>query len=256
MKKALLIGINYTGQSGGELRGCENDVENIKQILINNCGYSGCNIHLLKGNAATRQNIQHSIAMLVKYMCPGDTLVFHYSGHGSYQRDTNGDEKDGQDEVLVPVDYKTNSVITDDWLNANFVNKIPKGSTLYGFIDACHSGSMLDLKYNYKHLLDNKYSLSLEKSNDIQGNVIMLSGCLDPQTSADAYINKTFQGAFSYCLIECLKKNIRQDDKRLQPIPFRTILKDINVLLKQQKFQQISQMSCGSINDLEKYLDL
>ena len=33
MKKALLIGINYTGQNV-QLNGCVNDINNIKNILI------------------------------------------------------------------------------------------------------------------------------------------------------------------------------------------------------------------------------
>ena len=33
MKKALLIGINYTGQSA-QLNGCVNDINNVQNLLI------------------------------------------------------------------------------------------------------------------------------------------------------------------------------------------------------------------------------
>ncbi len=36
----------------------------------------------------------------------GDNLFMHYSGHGGNMRDDNGDEKDGMDETLVPLDYQ------------------------------------------------------------------------------------------------------------------------------------------------------
>lgn len=35
----------------------------------------------------------------------GDAVFTHYSGHGGKLRDDDGDEKDGYDETLVPVDY-------------------------------------------------------------------------------------------------------------------------------------------------------
>ena len=45
---------------------------------------------------------------------PGDYLFFHYSGHGGQQADKDGDEADGKDETLVPLDYQTAGQITDD----------------------------------------------------------------------------------------------------------------------------------------------
>ena len=42
------------------------------------------------------------------------TLFFHYSGHGSYIKDENGDEVDGKDECLCPIDYAYSGMIIDD----------------------------------------------------------------------------------------------------------------------------------------------
>eukprot|EP00961_Rhodomonas_salina_P243011 3283520-Rhodomonas_salina.1 len=36
----------------------------------------------------------------------GDNLFMHYSGHGGSMPDDNGDEEDGMDETMVPVDYQ------------------------------------------------------------------------------------------------------------------------------------------------------
>ena len=43
---------------------------------------------------------------LVRGAQPNDSLFFHYSGHGSQQQDHDGDEVDGTDETICPVDYK------------------------------------------------------------------------------------------------------------------------------------------------------
>ncbi len=38
----------------------------------------------------------------------------HYSGHGGSAKDKTGDEDDGKDETMIPVDYKTSGQIKDD----------------------------------------------------------------------------------------------------------------------------------------------
>lgn len=79
---------------------------------------------------------------------PGDSLVFHFSGHGSQKVDKDGnDERDGFDETLCPVDYETNGMILDDEINEALVRPIPPRAKLHAIIDACHSGTVLDLPY-------------------------------------------------------------------------------------------------------------
>jgi hypothetical protein len=230
VKRALLIGINYKG-TDAELRGCINDIENIRSILVNNCDYQDANIRILTEESSiipTRSNIETQIRWLVSNCMPGDTLIFYYSGHGANVNDRNGDETDKKDEVLIPLDYEKNGFITDDWLYQNMASRIPNGVKLFGFTDCCHSGTMIDLKYNYKSLSTyrkgkvekgmsyvfsdwtDRFSFGVEKSKDIPGFVCFFSGCQDQQTSADAHINKQFQGAFSYCLIEFMKTNLQR----------------------------------------------
>ena len=45
---------------------------------------------------------------------PGDAFFFHFSGHGSRVKDTDGDEADGWDETICPVDYDRAGMIVDD----------------------------------------------------------------------------------------------------------------------------------------------
>lgn len=84
---------------------------------------------------------------LVQGCQPGDSLVFHYSGHGSRQRNYNGDEVDGYDETLCPLDFETQGMIVDDEINATIVRPLPHGVKLHAIVDACHSGTVLDLPF-------------------------------------------------------------------------------------------------------------
>lgn len=43
---------------------------------------------------------------VVRESQPGDTVWIHYSGHGGRVEDQDGDEDDGYDETLIPVDFQ------------------------------------------------------------------------------------------------------------------------------------------------------
>jgi metacaspase-1 len=153
-KKSLFIGINYFGQNG-ELRGCINDVKNIKSFITSNFHFPTDSNHMRTltddnpQSMPTRANIISSLQWLVANAKSGDSLFFHYSGHGSKQRDTNGDEADGYDETIVPVDHLRSGQIVDDELHDILVAHLPKGVRLTCIMDCCHSGSVLDLPYSY-----------------------------------------------------------------------------------------------------------
>jgi Caspase domain len=64
--------------------------------------------------------------------------------------DDRGEEEDGYDETIVPVDYDSAGQIRDDDLYQNLVCALPSGAHLVALMDCCHSGSVLDLPYKYK----------------------------------------------------------------------------------------------------------
>lgn len=66
------------------------------------------------------------IQWLTTGMRPGDSLVFTYSGHGSRQRDYSGEEVDGYNETLCPVDFRQAGEIVDDELNHRLINPLPQ----------------------------------------------------------------------------------------------------------------------------------
>lgn len=118
-RKALLIGINYFGQRG-QLRGCINDVKNMSAYLNGNFGYKREDMVILTDDQQnpmsqpTKQNILRAMHWLVKDAHPNDSLFFHYSGHGGQTPDLDGDEDDGYDEVIYPVDFRQAGHIVDD----------------------------------------------------------------------------------------------------------------------------------------------
>ena len=81
-----------------------------------------------------KQNMRMALYWLVQGCQPGDSLLFHYSGHGSRQRNYNGDEVDGYDETLCPLDFETQGMLVDDEINATIVKlvdeKLPTSSPL------------------------------------------------------------------------------------------------------------------------------
>ena len=72
---------------------------------------------------------------------PGDTLFFHYSGHGTQvPTDHDDPEVDGLDEAIVPVDM---NLIVDDDLRL-ILCQLPLGARMTMLADCCHSGTMMD----------------------------------------------------------------------------------------------------------------
>lgn len=97
----------------------------------------------------TKKNIQNGLKWLVEGCTGGDNLVFYFSGHGLRQPDFDMDELDGYDETICPVDFMEEGMITDNEINATIVSPLKNGVTLHAIVDACHSGTILDLAYVY-----------------------------------------------------------------------------------------------------------
>ncbi len=61
----------------------------------------------------------------------------------------DGDEEDGSDEVIYPVDFKQAGHIVDDEIHHYIVKPLQQGVRLTAIFDSCHSGSVMDLPYIY-----------------------------------------------------------------------------------------------------------
>jgi len=245
MKKGLLIGINYVGTSN-ELNGCINDMTNLKNLLINNKYFTSSELSIMSDKEPissqlypTKQNILTQMNNLVNFAnsvskTQSINLFFAYSGHGSYIPDTSGDESDKRDEVLCPIDYQKNGFIVDDVIRSNLINKLNTNVTLTVLIDACHSGTILDLKYNYQ--CDGKQSCNTQSNLvDTQCNVVMISGCRDNQTSADAYVGHSYQGAMTASFLANYSNHISTEN----------LVINMKTWLKNGGYDQIPQLATG-----------
>lgn len=89
----------------------------------------------------------------------------------------------------MPVDFRQGGMISDDDLRRILVQDLPKDCRLTVILDCCHSGTALDLPYRViasEAGLDVKKKPSHKLPRPAAGEVVLLSGCQDDQTSADA----------------------------------------------------------------------
>jgi hypothetical protein len=210
LKKALFIGINYNGTSA-QLSGCFRDAVNMSAHILTNHRSKGTVALVVSDpnrkarNRATAANIRAKLKWLTTGLSPGDSIFLHYSGHGGFIHDQQGEEKDSRDETIYPMDYQRAGHITDDELRRILVEKVPAGVTLIAIFDCCHSGTTLDLKNSYRWTqVGNKLNFTLVSNNNINtvpGHVILISGCKDPQYSYEAVIAGRVQGAMTSSFI-------------------------------------------------------
>lgn len=185
-KRALLVGINYVGTQAA-LQGCHNDVKRMRDLLQRTYGFRSSDMRVLmddqRSDQPTRANLISGARWLVEGVRPGDSLFFHYSGHGAQQEDPRGHEEDAMDETILPMDFMQTGHIIDDELFEIICANLPSGAKLTAVMDCCHSGTGLDLPFNcdmYNHRW-------IEDTNPChsEGDVRLFSGCTDSETSAD-----------------------------------------------------------------------
>jgi len=244
VKKALLIGINYIGTEN-ELNGCINDSENLRKFLIQNNYISSSDITMmndrLKGTLKPiKQNILFQFNSLVTFANQNKDKIVKifvaYSGHGTGVRDTNGDETDGQDEALVPLDFRSVGFIVDDVIRSTFIDKLPANAQVVFLCDSCHSGTIMDLKYLYEVSLTNPETAN-PKLAETKCNVVTISGCKDNQTSADAYVGNSYQGAMTASFLSVYKDEMSYKDIITKMRTWLTSNRD--------KYSQIPQLCSG-----------
>ena len=76
----------------------------------------------------THDNILAAYKKVVAESSAGDAIFLHYSGHGTKLRDDDhGEEADGYDEALVPLDFNDVGMIRDDDLYDILIKPLPDG---------------------------------------------------------------------------------------------------------------------------------
>ncbi|CAL5379529.1 unnamed protein product [Camellia sinensis] len=244
-KKALLIGISYHGHQKN-VQGSVRDVRSMTNLLVNRLGFPSQSVLVLTEEEMnpyrmpTKQNIRNALSWLIQGCQSGSSLVFYYTGHSSQVPDNNGDELDGYDESLCPVDYLTEGNILDDEINATIVRPLPRGAKLHAIIDTCKSGTFLDLPFMCRMNQQGYYAWDDQRSAVYKGTrggtAICFSACDDHQISLDIKVatgnttggcmtNSFIQameneyGLTYACLLHSIRTKIWESQKHLYPPP-------------------------------------
>ena len=264
-KKALCVGINKFQNipQGNWLNGCVNDTADVISILNKYMGFTDNDIVRLVDDQATKKNIIENLTEMVngaideKY----DNLVFTISSHGTQVPDPHIDEPDLADEAFCPTDlvqkediWDPDHIITDDELYNLFI-QLPETVSLECFFDTCHSGTGMK---GIDFLLSRKPRLLLPptleafekvrsprsmavslKEKGLSTRHILWAACRSDQTSADAYIDGAWHGAFTYYLCQ----NINKSQNKLAR---KSLLARVRANLKKNKYDQLPQLETNA----------
>lgn len=229
-KRAFLVGISHydtalTGYQWNNINGVE-DVNLLSPTLKN----QSFTTTTLLDEQATYDNIVSQISQFINMTKKGDIVYLHFSAHGQPIEDLNGDEEDGWDESIVPVDafkiykkgvYEGQKHLTDDQLN-KFVKKLREkiGPTgfLYVAIDACHAGTSsrandetvrgthVGFSYNnkvFKPSTNKKSHYQIETSIKLS-NVLFIEACRPDQVNTEIKVDGKRFGPLSYNIAQAL----------------------------------------------------
>jgi metacaspase-1 len=262
-KRAFLVGINRYRIPGADLRGCVNDVKDLSAALVEFHGFRKSDITVVTDLAATKRAMQAGISALLRGSKKGDVAVVHYSGHGSHVPDDNKDEADGRDEILCPTDLDWDDPLRDDWLRTT-LDGVRAGVHLTVIMDCCHSGTNTraivppDAPVKERYLpspstlkavesgrtVPKKVATSLRGSRgaarkndivDVDLPEVLITGCRDTQTSADAFINLRYNGALTFALVQAIRKGRGR-------LTYRELHDKATAELKKRKFEQVPQL--------------
>lgn len=243
---SLLIGINYE-KSSAALSNCIRDIDHVLGLVLKpKLGVKDSNVIYMSdkriGTALypTKANIMEQLTQFANMLNQSKVGYLHYSGHGTRVNDVSGDESDGYDEAMVPIDYEKSGMILDDEIYAKFVRALQPDVRLFVVTDCCHSGTILDLPYlwNEAGAIRKEHKLSDAELASLP-TIIALSGCKDSQTSADGgplTVNNEGSGALTAAFLTVLKQTNFN-------LTYRELLTNVNFLLKKFGFDQRPQLS-------------
>ncbi|KAG8063180.1 hypothetical protein GUJ93_ZPchr0003g17637 [Zizania palustris] len=229
-KRAVLIGITYAGmrRGGGQLRGPINDVMCMRYMLCERFGFPNDGIVMLTDEErdprkqATKENIRRAMDWLVQGCSYGDSLVFQFSGQGVQVEDEDGDEMDGYDEAICPMDSFQQGPILDDEINEAIVRPLVHGAKLHAVVDAEHSSTVLDLPFLCRisrkgtnwQWEDHRPPTGAYKGTS-GGQAILFSGCSDGEKRPTMLFDAPTVGAMTHSFIKAVECEPRATYGRL-----------------------------------------
>ena len=240
-KRAFMVGISHydtalTGYQWNNINGVE-DINLLSPILKK----QGFYLTTLLDEQATYLNITSQLSTFTKQTKKGDLVYLHFSAHGQPVEDLNGDEEDGWDEAIIPIDayknykkdvYEGKNHLLDDQLNT-YIKKLRAkiGATgfLYVVIDACHAGTSsrandetvrgtkVGFTYNNKVFKPSTQKKSHYKvdATPKMSHVMYLEACRPEQVNMEIKVKDKRYGPLSYNIAQALQaKPISTDANR------------------------------------------
>jgi len=144
---ALLIGIgDYTG-GVTDLEGPPHDLDAIRQLLIEQWGFSPEHIQELLYSEATRARILAGIDSLQESTRPGDFIFLYFSGHGTSSYELTDVGLDGNTGALVPSDLDLQATDLREELIVGSrdlrprLERLDRDRHIFAAFDACYSGA-------------------------------------------------------------------------------------------------------------------
>ncbi|KAJ3573262.1 hypothetical protein NP233_g2555 [Leucocoprinus birnbaumii] len=229
-KKALCIGINYRGQSH-ELRGCINDARSVRKWLIKDHGFRNEDVVLLTDDTTEPRHLPTRKNMIDAMKCiQPDGSYIQDSGHGGQAEDQNGDETDGFDEVIFPLDFKDKGHIVDDVgleISNDNLSKIS------------HRNYTKSWSPNFQRAAGSRGPV--RKRKETHGDAISWSACQDGKTSVDTFKDGVAVGAMSHAFISSLRERPDQS--------YGELLRSLRLLLG-PKYNQVPQLGTAYHMDI------
>lgn len=198
MKRALIIGINYQGRH--QLEGCIKDA----LLLTRQIKTLKYKTLLLIDGKATYSNIIKSM----KWLLEGDSLYFHFSGHGSSKGH------------ILSYDLKP---ITKDLLRKKLIEKVATNSSkiLRITLDCCFSSLLFDL------IWETSVRSKIKKEGNDSSDIMVVLGFNNNGRNID---NKN-GGVLTKVLLELLaKKEINSSDILAQTNKLKFYNQELKIL--------------------------
>lgn len=246
-KRALLVGVSdyqcvnkYSGWNN--IHG-KNDIDMLYPTLIK----SGAIVSCLYDKDATKAGITNALNVLVSQCRDGDIVYLHFSTHGQPFEDISGDEDDGWDESIVPVDalieytkgkYEGENHLIDDELH-EYCTRIRKAigtkGMLYVIIDACHAGKASmgieesvirgtkagftrSGKYYRPQKIERGNYYNIPSSPSL-GKIVFVEACRSYQVNKEIVENGKHYGALSYYINRVLSNHdLTRDSKWIETV--------------------------------------
>jgi hypothetical protein len=217
----------------------------------------------------TKNLIKQKMQDLVSQTRAGDVAFVWYSGHGA--QISNPNAAGGYNECWCPPDtLESGQYLTDITLNS-IVKAAVVGSTVFVGSDSCHSGTVFDIPYFVSpaglpinsrdvppstkmatravitdEMTERAKTVKTTGTMDVvmdasyfptAANVISLSGCQDWDTSADAYLAGSAQGAMTWAFLSAASASTTLSD----------LLFTMRTILSSNGFSQVPQLSFGTL---------